>query len=194
MPNRNSIPTILLTLTVLLGGCAVGNVYDYRTAEVVLPLRGTQTVSVSVTDKRPYVLNGKKQSNFVGLRRGGYGNPFNVTTASGAPLAEELAEAIRSGLVNSGYAMVSDSATRSVELVMREWKSDVFTNLKIIYDLDLLVRDEAGNEIARNTISGEEAAGGGAMMDQHNESVRRVFDAKMSLLFSDPSVRAALEG
>lgn len=184
---------LFLSLLALTYGCAVRNVYDYRSTPVVLPVKGSYALSLKVDDQRPYVLSGKKDANFVGLRRGGYGNPFNVTTASNKPLADDVFVALTQSLTNAGYSLQdSGQASRNLELTIREWKSDVFTNLKILFDVDLTVYGSAGQMLAKSTITGEEAAGGGAMMAQHSESVRRAFEAKMALLFADPEVKAAL--
>jgi len=186
----------VLLLVITSGfGCAVGNVYDYRSAPVILPVQGNFSVSLKVDDLRPYVTNGDKEASFIGLRRGGYGNPFNVTTASGEPLADDIVVALSQALENAGYRLNgSDGIDRQLTLTIREWKSDVFSNLKIIYDVDLVVHDSVGQQLGKSTIAGEEAAGGGAMMGQHNESVRRAFEAKMSQLFADPEIKAALSG
>jgi hypothetical protein len=186
---------VLLLVITSAFGCAVGNVYDYRSAPVILPVQGDFSVSLKVDDLRPYVTNGDKQANFIGLRRGGYGNPFNVTTASGEPLANDIVVALGQGLENAGYKLnAAEGTDRQLTLTIREWKSDVFSNLKIIYDVDLVVHDASGHQLGKSTITGEEAAGGGAMMDQHNEAVRRAFEAKMSQLFADPEIVAALSG
>lgn len=184
---------LILPLLFLLPACAVNNVYDYRSAPVVLPVQGSQSVFVAVEDARPYVLSGKKNPDFIGLRRGGYGNPFNVTTASGEPLASDFEAALTMSLQNAGYTVVSKSAaSRRLSVTLREWKSDVYSNLKVLFDVQMDVTNADGEVLASSSIQGEEAAGGGAMMEQHNESVRRAFEAKMSLLFSKPDVRAAL--
>jgi hypothetical protein len=57
-----------------------------------------RSFAVGVQDRRPYVISGNKDEHFVGLSRGGYGNPFDVTTASGKALADEFAGAIANGL------------------------------------------------------------------------------------------------
>jgi len=75
---------ILLILFVLfLTGCAVGNKYNYRSSSMALPIKPVnhRTLILSVEDLRPYVLNGEKEPNFVGLQRGGFSNPFDVTTS-----------------------------------------------------------------------------------------------------------------
>jgi hypothetical protein len=42
-------------------------------------------LAVAVHDERSEVASGDKNPAFVGLLRGGYGNPMDVRTASGAP-------------------------------------------------------------------------------------------------------------
>lgn len=183
----------MLALVTAGFGCAVGNVYDYRTAPVVLPVKGDLAVKVAVIDQRSYVLEGDKEPDFIGLRRGGFGNPFNVTTASGETLASDFTAALGSALENAGYTIAeAGQAERTLTLTIREWKSDVYTNLKLLYDVTLVVTDRAGEELASNTIKGDEPIGGGAMMGQHDDSVRRAFEAKMSQLFADPAVKSAL--
>ena len=73
---------IVALSAVALAGCAVGNTYDYQAADIGLPVVGKGKVGVAVVDRRPYVLSGDKEADFVGLQRGGFGNPFNVTTRS----------------------------------------------------------------------------------------------------------------
>ena len=58
---------------------------------------------LAVQDFRPYVLNGDEEPGFVGLQRGGYGNPFDVTTLTGRPMTEDMAEAMVKGLSDVGY-------------------------------------------------------------------------------------------
>ncbi len=83
------LPAVLLAS--MLGGCAVGNTYEYRLPRLPLSVQGNSAIGLAVTDQRPYILDGDKDPNFVGLQRGGYGNPFDVTTASGRPMAEDMA-------------------------------------------------------------------------------------------------------
>ena len=74
----------VLCAATLAGGCAVGNQHVYRGASAEIGTSGDTTVAVATQDLRPYVASGEKAPNFVGLSGGGFGNPFNVTTASGS--------------------------------------------------------------------------------------------------------------
>ena len=64
----------------LIAGCAAGNQYDYSGSDLALPITGSGDIGVAVLDVRPYVLNGDKKPDFVGLQRGGFGNPFDVSS------------------------------------------------------------------------------------------------------------------
>ena len=90
----------LILAVLFIGGCAVGNKYSYKTSDIDLPIRteGGEALVLQVKDLRPYVLNGDKEANFVGLQRGGFGNPFDVTTESGEPMTDVMAVAIENGL------------------------------------------------------------------------------------------------
>ena len=94
-------------LIMAVTGCAIGNQYDYRTANVSLPLTGDGVLGVGVLDNRSYVLSGEKEPNFVGLQRGGFANPFNVTTASGKPLTDDMSDVryVNANLPSSVHAI-----------------------------------------------------------------------------------------
>src|SRR5687767_6213277 len=129
-------------------GCAIGNKHSY-TMGPDLSMDGTRSVAVAAQDARPYVLNKEKSGDFVGLQRGGFGNPFDVTTESGKPLAEDFAAAIAGALSRRGFkatavgvapsaalpdvrALASQARTERVALVsIHEWKSDTYQNTEI---------------------------------------------------------------
>jgi hypothetical protein len=68
----------------LLGGCAFGRTYSYSDVPIAMQaISSSGSVTVAVVDDRPYVLSGGKPDRFVGLMRGGFGNPFDVNTQSG---------------------------------------------------------------------------------------------------------------
>lgn len=108
-------------------------------------LAGTRSVAVAAQEARPYVLTKEKTPDFVGLSRGGFGNPFDVTTESGRPLAEDFAAAVSSSLSRRGFkatavnvaastalpdvrALASQAGAERVALVsIHEWKSDTIT-------------------------------------------------------------------
>ena len=91
---------LILFFCVFLISCAAGNKYNYRAELTSLPLTTTaeKTLLLSLAERRPYVLSGDKTPNFVGLQRGGFGNPFDVTTASGKSLMDDMAVSLAASL------------------------------------------------------------------------------------------------
>jgi hypothetical protein len=174
-------------------GCAVGNRYDYRSAIGGLPLAGPGRIAVDVVDARPYVVNGEKGRDFVGLQRGGFGNPFDVKTGSGAPLADEMRSAINGALQRQGFTVLAagEQAPRQLELRMLDWKTDVMARMKVSYDLTLSVRDGNGGVLATKTTKGEEVLAGG-FESANATNATRAFEMRLTELISDPAVRGAL--
>ncbi|WP_029913076.1 hypothetical protein [Pelobacter seleniigenes] len=200
-----------LMFVVLLSGCAVGNQYDYRSSSISLPLKATRNAGLilSVQDFRPYVQNGSKPANFVGLQRGGFGNPFTVTTSSGKPLAEDMAIAIARALSEVGYRVQTvpgtlplqdlsakaqgSAASRIVLLNVNEWKSDIFMSITVHCALVLKILNPAGAELAESSMKFEEEIGGAQMGGSKNSSVvSREFAKRIGYLFNKEEIRAAL--
>lgn len=137
---------LVLALSVVITGCAIGTKIDYSSGHIEFDkfsLNDQGGCSIEVVDKRPYVLSGKKSPNFVGIRRGGYGNPFNVKTESGQPLADDLTK-----LFSASYAAVIgspcgkssvDPVRKEIVYTLNEWKTDVMVRGKFIYDVTTAV-------------------------------------------------------
>lgn len=176
-----AIPRTTAVLAALaLTGCAVGNQHRYTGASPALTAQGTHAVAVATQDHRPYVLSKNKQPNFVGLSRGGFGNPFDVTTESGKPLASDFSATIAGALRQRGFkaevlevpgtvtadsrALAAQGKSERLAIVsIYEWKSDTFINTALIYDLALRVYDVSGGELASNRITGNDNLGGDAI-------------------------------
>ena len=95
--------------TLLCHGCAVGNRHAYHTTVAPLQASGSHTIAVATHDEREYVRSGNKQPDFVGLQRGGYGNPFKVTTESGHALAQDVTDSITASA--TGYVPSTGGVT-----------------------------------------------------------------------------------
>ena len=198
---------LISTLSV---GCAIGNKYGYNNKVLNIPVNtDIQTPLVlAIDDKRPYIISGDKPKNFVGLQRGGFGNPFSVTTTSGNSLADDFLDAISSALRSSGYkvtqssqvqstalieAAKSNGASRIVMITINEWKSDVFVNIKVIGDLELVVWDTNGNKLASNSVDFSRSLGGAAIGAQKNSNrVLKEFEAQIAILFNKKEIRDSL--
>jgi hypothetical protein len=190
---RMGIFSTVATLLLTLGGCAVGNRYDYGNAISGLPVSGSGKLAVNVVDARPYVISGEKKPDFVGLQRGGFGNPFDVRTGSGRPLADEMRDAIAKALQQQGFAVVSgtEAAPRRLELRVLEWKTDVMMKMKTTYDLQLSVFDASGARLAQSKTKGEDVGTGG-FESGNATNAARTFELRFTELVRDEAVRKAL--
>lgn len=202
-----TVPAILAA--VLLTGCAVGQKFNYATTSIPLQVvPAASNVSVAVLDARPYVVAGKKKESFVGLSRGGYGNPFDVTTSGGGPLATDMSSALVGALGGSGRtvtpvavkpadgvdgarrALAASGAQKSLLLTLREWKTDTMARTGLDYDVTLDVLDPSGRSLASKALSGKEVAGSAIMSAE--KDAQRWFGDKVAQLLADPAVAAAL--
>jgi hypothetical protein len=200
---------ILIALSV--ASCAIGNKYDYRSTTMALPVRpvDNKTLILSVQDFRPYVLNGDKDPSFVGLQRGGYGNPFDVNTLSGRPMTEDMAEAMVKGLADAGYrvtylsgtpetvkltdAASHNHANRIVVLKVYDWKSDIYLGITLHCDLRLSTHDSTGELLAESKASFVEEVGGGLIGSSKNsEFLADEFAKRIGYLFNAEALRKSL--
>lgn len=190
---RVGVLSVLSILLLALGGCAIGNRYDYSSAISGLPVSGSGKLAVDVVDARPYVLSGDKKPDFVGLQRGGFGNPFDVRTGSGRPLAAEMRDAIAKALERQGFTVVAgtEAAPRKLELRVFEWKTDVMLSMKTKYDLQLSVFDANGVLLAQSKTKGEDVGSGG-FESGNATNAARTFELRFTELLRDEAVRNAL--
>ena len=165
-----STTSLLTTLivVVVMSGCvggvnsAINRTENYAYAWPNIKFQSNHKILVSAIDERAYVLSGKKDLNFVGLMRGGFGNPFDMYTESGAPLSDDLVQAITSGLKNGGLSATEnklkhdlsrqelieslklDTSAKKVLLKFKEWKSDTYSASRFLFELTLEIYDFDG--------------------------------------------------
>ena len=183
------------------------------TAAVAVSHQGTTTIALAAHDYRPYVFNGEKSPTYVGTQRGGFGNPFDVTTESGAPLALEFASVLRHGLSERGYkvtsvvvrsrrtreqaitALAQTKATRLILLTVNEWATDTYNSTDLSYDLTLEVLDSSGQVLARSAISGEDRLGMSLFNPQGEaqKGAPEALRAKLGALINHPKMASALK-
>jgi hypothetical protein len=203
---------IPVMLWFLLSACAVGNQYDYRADVPELAVTSSGAIAVGVQDKRRYIVSGDKSPNFVGLQRGGFGNPFDVTTQSGAPLASDFADTIVDALAQKGITAtavtlepqsprnpviraLAGAGGRSLLVTLNEWKSDNFVNVALIYNLSAEVFDAAGNVVAENRLTETDSLGAGGGLNLSASVgglVGRNYKRILETLLNDEKIVAAL--
>jgi hypothetical protein len=189
-------------LASLLAACAVGRKQEFDSARLDVGAT-SQTINVAVLDHRPYVLNKDKAESFTGLMRGGFGNPFNVNTKSGQPLASDMANAVASSLRAKGATVnvvplppsTSDSAAmtkvttpagKGLLVVVSEWKSDKYMRTKLGFDLRAYVIDASGRSVGDSHVEGMDDLGPG--ISNGDTAPVASFGQKMQQLLAAPAV------
>lgn len=168
---------VICLIIVLLAGCAVGQRIDYTrvTPEIVNKSKGD--IAVGAQDRRQYIISGQKKQQFVGLMRGGFGNPFDVNTASGSPFAKDVAEVLSRAMKRDGVKVVElnlvPSANReeiigviksakvdsAIVLTINEWKTDAMMSASVSYDLVLEEFDREGRLLRHSQSHGTDELG-----------------------------------
>lgn len=190
---------VAIVAVTTLAGCAFGRKYDYQTARPNISASTKDTIAVGVQDRRPYVVSGNKSETFVGLQRSGYGIPFDVNTASGQPLSQEIANALvnafkfnqiaatpvsttplasREEILNS---LLASGKPKAILLTLNEWKTDTLVNTDVHYNLRAEVFDNNGRSVASNQIQGIDELRGGANAHQAIEKkIEELFAGQVS--------------
>lgn len=170
-------------------------------------------MALAVQDCRPAVVSGSKTPDFVGLQRGGFGNPFDVTTDSGQPLADDVAAGLERSLKQAGYrvrlksTVTSESfhdlvedlkttrASRLLIVRINEWKADTAVNTGLYYDLTADVLDGGGHRLGRAVVRGKDDAKGDLFnpAGRAKEAAPQAFWAKMTRLMNDDAISKAME-
>jgi len=208
------VRNVFIVLSVLfLAGCAVGQTIQYHVAELELKSSGNTMVAVAAVDNRPYIKDGEKERTYVGNLRGGLGNPFNLSTESGKPLADDMTSVICASLKKNGFActpvsvgpnepqsqiknkLQATNASSLLLLSINEWLSSTYQNTGLTYDLVLTVMDKQGARLAEKKLRGEDELGGSfwSPPDHAKEAVPVAYKKKLELLLNDPAVINSLK-
>lgn len=192
---------------------AVGNKHKYNGTNFNVAFSGDKHVGVAVMDYRRDVSAGTKNLDFSGYSRGGFGNPFNVGTASGRPIAEDMAETIANSIAAKGYKVCHtygkpsekvpealarlkavDAQTKLV-VVLRDWKSDTFMlTCGITYDIDVYVLDS--NDATKYELKHQGVDKlGGSFWNPPKHAKKNVplgYLRRLEAIFSDPKLAEVL--
>lgn len=192
---------------------ATGNKHPYHEVEVDFNISGSSNILLAVHDQRTEMINNKKEPNFVGYMRSGVGIPYNISTRSGHPLAEDIAGIVSRGLAKSGFSVkifpTSPNETHEqlvekllaakegmpVVLHLTEWHSDCYQVVWYHYNLVLQVYGSDGNFLGQKVIEGKESLGGSFWNPpKHARKVLPpALKKRLEELFNSPEITAILK-
>lgn len=213
MKRRFSLGLSLLGAAFALNGCVVGQSIRYNDVPLEIQASGSKSVAVASVDNRPYVKSAEKDPNYVGTLRGGFGNPFNVATESGKPLADDMSTVICISLRKKGFnctpvsiaanepaaqvknKLQATNADRLMQLTVAEWMSSTYTNTGLTYDLQLTEMNREGAVLAEKKLKGDDELGGSFMNPKGfaQEAVPQAYKKKLEELLNDPAIVNALK-
>jgi hypothetical protein len=214
-PVHKSLLFVFFALGFLAQGCAVGNKYNFSDTRADLQVSGTgqSSITVATLDQRQDILSGICPPTYVGMRRGGFGEPWRVNTQSNLPLAEDVTSAVSSSLAKRGFktipvivaytiseqqakqALAAKQAERSILILIKKWESDTYMNIGLDYDLRLIILGSDQTVLAE-TSAVENKTIYRNMMDIHSvpeELIPTAFKQILEKLLNDPQVIAAFK-
>lgn len=203
---------VMLAMMVGCLGCAAGQRIKYNNVGLDIKNQGIYAVAVATLDSRQYVVNGEKEPSYIGTFRGGWGNPFDVTTESNNTLSKDMTNEICASLNEKGYQttpiyltkddtkehaiskLKGASADRLILLTLHEWYSDTYQNTSLYYDAELNVMSKEGNVMGQSSIKGEDDLGGSFNPPANaKEKVPQAYKKNLETLLNESSVINALK-
>jgi hypothetical protein len=153
---------------------------------------------VEVEDRRPFVVDGDKDPYYIGHYRGGFGNPWDVTTASDRALAEIMQEDLVQELAALGFPGGAASPDRSLLIEIRDFKFDSYVNGEFWYELEVTVFDENKNQLASSSLKDDAVIDGSAWAGAKGameEEIRQLYALMLrAIIRENDVVRSALLG
>jgi hypothetical protein len=178
---RTHLLAMMLVIFIIIGviiGCGPRGI-RYTATLNDLQCASNRSVAVAILDERPYILNKEKDPSYVGIMRGGYGNPFHTSTESGAPLADDMLTTVTDSLRARGFTVMplktstpdsrksvmakfsASGADRLFLMDVKEWQSDylprAFTpeRSNLFLNVEVAVFDRNQKMIGKNNLQEE---------------------------------------
>ena len=213
MKNLLKIPLLLLII-ILFSGCPTRN-YNMTITQIKTDFKHPGNVLILCQDKRPLVLNGKKNSNYIGRRFNNYGVPTNIYTRSGKTIPEDIGKKIATPLAENGfYVKISllDPLTdfnpttissydkkfdRIIVLTISAFRAEHYFELEFFWDFQLEIFDDKGNLLAEAKNKGAREwqpssipipTSGGAQQGINSQT-----DIILAQLLNEPNIKKALD-
>ena len=159
---------------------AFGNKHPYHEVVLASPIKSTTPIAIAIHDQRHYVVNASKSATFCGSMRSGVGIPYDITTKSGKPVADDMLGIVCNALEKNGntvHKIVTRSglskdavlaelrttqADKQIYISLHEWKTDTYMKADLYCFVTMEVFDKEGKVIAENAIKANAEGYGGS--------------------------------
>lgn len=205
----------LIIAALLLSGCArLTYTYPSRLDPEVRAAPRTP-VLVAVQDQRPYVKNKETQETFAGLIRSGTGVVTHHQSATGRPLASDMASAVANRLQKNGARVstvhVEPSRTEDevrgelgrknpglvLFIAIRELKADInFASRRttVSHDLVVTVYGKGNKVIGTTALVGKDAEDADLYhIDREQERIAARINQRIATALNDPAIVKVLK-
>lgn len=193
---------------------AFGNKHPYHEVIISTQIKSNNPVALAIHDQRQYVVDGSKSATYCGNLRSGVGIPYDITTKSGKPFADDILDVVgkaleknsinlnkvatRSGLTKEAVIaeLVKTQAPRSLYIRILEWKTDTYMKADLYCLVLLQVLDNNGNIVAENSVKTSREAFGGSFWSPQKAAKKGALKAvkmKMEALINEPNIIKAFE-
>lgn len=199
-----------IALLIALGACRPSGTYELAPVSLSLTATSQQTVAATVLDRRPYVLSGEEASDFLGTERGNWGGEKVMSTQSGRGLAEDLNDTLVQALENRGIAASglqtvegaedadalarfrAQGADRLLVVEIQDWRTDIYTRVKLRWRLEAIVFDRSGTMLARTGSQGAAPVARTNLKADYTAVAIEELSAKLSDLLNERVITQAL--
>lgn len=214
---NSTLRLVLVLPLMLVAGCMGASqwvdTYDYATPRPIVEYKGSGDVALAVIDNRPYIKSREYPSSYCGTVTSFQYVPHHIKTTSGNPLAEDISHSLSASLkyarlnvteipmdintdfVDAATRFMGTPAAKLIVIVMNEWHSKTHIGTTLYYDVDLIVTDKNGNNLAQAKIQGSDNLARN-VVDTYNFAAKEIiksFDRQMEILLNEPAVRRALQ-
>ena len=156
------------------------------------------------------VLNGDESPKFLGKEQAKWGGTKNINTESGRGLAEEIGEVVVNALTRQGITasalqptkgadmaemlafFQNQDADRLLMLELQDWRTDVYTRVKLKWRLEAIVYDRAGNILGRSASQGNNPISRTNLRAEYTNIVIHELSNKLTNLLNERAITDAL--
>ncbi len=193
---------------------AFGNKHPYHEVVLSTPIKSSSSIAIAVHDQRHYVVDASKSATFCGSMRSGVGIPYDITTKSDKPVADDMLDIIYHALAKNGnnvikvatrsglhkkdiLGLLSESkAQKQVYICIHEWKTDTYMKADLYCYLTLDVYDQNGIILVENDVKASAESYGGSFWNPKKAArlgALKAVKLKLDLLLNTEKVVKAIE-